>query len=233
MSLKSFLIKAKLVEPDPVEPDAAPQAAPLDFELMGASRVVPEAPAPKPPAIPQAGLEGVSNHIAENTPLESIYAVFGVPGTAFPAERLLKVLDGLRAMDPVNQRAAVAALDAADDSWAIADVLEDASRKIQALKAHLAKLNETVAVVREQEQVQKAALAKDYEGLRASIAEQMAQLQEAAQLAAAENASALAALEASTLAAMNTSQREQSRIQLEIERLDGIARHLGQAANPL
>ncbi|GAB3258909.1 hypothetical protein [Chitinimonas naiadis] len=226
MSLKNFLIKAKLVEPDPVEPAETP----LDFELIGGSTAVPDVEAPRPPAAPTAATSP-TGAIAENTPLDAIYAVFGVPGTTFPAERLLKVLEGLRAMDAANQRAAIAAMDAADDSWAIEDVLADAARKVVALKAHVGKLNEAVASVREQEQSQKAVLTRDYEALRASIAEQIAQLQAAAELAATENANALAALEARTLAASNAGQREQLRIQTEIERLDSIARQLGQPSN--
>lgn len=219
MSFKDFLIKAKLVEPDPVE-------AELDGLSLGQGELIIETAALSPNADAAAASE--SGGITENTPLETIYASAGLPASNFPAERLLKVLDGLRAMDAVHQRAAVAAMDAADDSWQIEDVLADAARKVKALHAHVSQLGTAVAAVQEQEKRQKAKLNQDYEALRQSIAEQMAQLQEAAQLAAGEHASALNALEAKTLAALGASQREQRRLQQEIERLEALGRQLGQ-----
>ncbi|SFZ76479.1 hypothetical protein [Chitinimonas taiwanensis] len=217
MSFKDFLIKAKLVEPDPVE-------AELEGASSGPGELIIETVALSPNA--DAATE--SGGIAENTPLETIYAGAGLPASNFPAERLLKVLDGLRAMDAVHQRAAVAAMDAADDSWQIEDVLADAARKVKALHVHVSRLGTALAAVQEQEKRQKAKLNQDYEALRQSIAEQMAQLQEAAQLAAGEHANALNALEAKTLAAVGASQREQRRLQQEIERLEALGRQLGQ-----
>jgi hypothetical protein len=238
VSLKDFLVKAKLVEPDePVAPNPVPPIAKVkkagDEMLVIDMEPLQQAPGqPSPAAIGPAATSGgeeAVGEIAENTPLDSIYAVFGVPATAFPAERLLKVLDGLRAMDATNQRAAVAAMDAADDSWTLDDVMADAARKISALKTHIGKLNAAVASVQAQETAQKAALARDYDALRATIADQIAQLQEAAQMAASENANAIAALEAKSLAAVSASGREQVRIQAEIDRLDSIAQQFGHA----
>lgn len=222
MALKDLLIKAGLVVDDEQDRQAENQSAPseiLEFEISE----------PAAGGRASAAAEVVeSGEIAENIAFESIYAVGRVPVIAFPAERLLKVLDGLRAMDAANRRAAVAAMDAADDSWGMDDVLADVSRKVAALQAHTNQLKTTVSSVQESERVQKAALAKDYDALRASIAEQIAQLQEALQLAATDHAQAVSMLEAKTAAAVSATQREQQRIQSEIERLNGIGPLVGQ-----
>lgn len=220
MALKDLLIKAGLVVDDEQDHQSTNRPSPkeiLEFEM--------HSPAAEGASVTleTAG----SGEIAENTSFETIYASSGVPAITFPAERLLKVLDGLRAMDATNRRAAVVAMDAADDAWSVDDVLADASRKIAALQAHVNQLNAAVSDVQERERAQKAALDKDYEVLRASIAEQIAQLQEAQQLAATEHAQAVSALEAKTMAAVGAAQREQLRIQSEIERLNGIGPQVG------
>jgi hypothetical protein len=119
--LLGMLHKAGLIEVEESPPVAAAAAPSVE-----------EAPAPvnDPPPMPPA--EG---DVQENVPLERIYADGNVPASPYPAERLLKVLNGLRAMDIGTRRAAILAIDAADDSWKIEDVLLDADRKIKALEA--------------------------------------------------------------------------------------------------
>ncbi len=67
---------------------------------------------------------------------EQIYADAGVPACPFPAERLLRLIDGLAAMDDATRKAAIAAMDAADDTWTIDDPIGDARLKAQALEAY-------------------------------------------------------------------------------------------------
>src|ERR1700730_4751396 len=93
---------------------------------------VDEAPAPVNEA---AQLPPAEGDVEENLQREKIYAEGNLPASPYPAERLLKVLNGLRAMDIGTRKAAILAIDAADDSWKIEDVLLDADRKIKALEA--------------------------------------------------------------------------------------------------
>ena len=72
--------------------------------------------------------------------LAQIYDSAGVAQASYPAERLLRLLDGLKAMDEGTRRQAIAAMDAADDTWTIDDPLHDASVKIAAIEAHAATL---------------------------------------------------------------------------------------------
>jgi len=68
--------------------------------------------------------------------LEQIYAQASVPPSSYPAEKLLRLLDGLRMMDEATRRQAVQAMDAADDNWTIEDPIRDAIAKVQALTDH-------------------------------------------------------------------------------------------------
>lgn len=72
----------------------------------------------------------------ESVKLEEIYAAEGVPASVYPAERLLRLVDGLSAMDDATRNLAISAMDAADESWTIADPLADARAKVSALQAH-------------------------------------------------------------------------------------------------
>lgn len=76
----------------------------------------------------------VEDQIALSFP--EVYAAAGVPPSDYPAEQLLRLLEGLKAMDPATQRTVVAAMDAADDAWTIEDPIRDAEYKVQALAAH-------------------------------------------------------------------------------------------------
>ena len=77
--------------------------------------------------------------------LDQIYAAGGVPASPYPAERLLRLLAGLKVMDPATRHQAIAAMDAADDSWTIADPITDATLKVSALEGHSKTLRASIA----------------------------------------------------------------------------------------
>jgi hypothetical protein len=68
--------------------------------------------------------------------LDEIYAQAGVPASLYPAERLLRLIEGLSAMDAATRLMVIQAMDAADESWTIDDPLADAHAKVQALAMH-------------------------------------------------------------------------------------------------
>lgn len=68
--------------------------------------------------------------------LVEVYANAGVPASVYPAERLLRLVDGLSAMDEATRNLAIKAMDEADESWTIADPLKDASIKLQVLATY-------------------------------------------------------------------------------------------------
>ena len=125
------LHKLGLVELDDGERELEAPAVPTEDvpPTSGAlaAESVPEAPLPPPP--------GTSGPIVENRLFEDFYAQASIPPSPYPAEKLIKVLDGLRAMQPEMRRTAVMAIDSADDTWAIEDAVLDALRKSKALEA--------------------------------------------------------------------------------------------------
>ncbi len=123
--LLRVLEKVGLVESESAPPMAADPAA----EPVIASQA-PVAAEPVPDGTP---VEAAPLPSGER-PFDQIYAEQALPAVPFSAEKLLRVLDGLAALDPGARKAAVQALDAADDAWAIDDVLGDAERKKRALE---------------------------------------------------------------------------------------------------
>lgn len=125
--MMNFLERAGLVTIDPVE-----QAAPTSE--VSAEPSVPGVPesaiSPPPPAADTPLLPGTPLN------LEAIYHQAAIAPSLYPAERLLRLLDGLSAMDEATRRLAVAAMDGADDSWSIDDPLADAAAKMAALADH-------------------------------------------------------------------------------------------------
>ena len=101
-------------------------------------------PSDEPSSVPAAAvLSEAESRIEESRSFEVLYAERGVPASPFPAEKLLKLIDGLRAMEPAVRKAAVLAMDSADENWTIDDAALDASRKIRAL-------NDTKALLAQQ-----------------------------------------------------------------------------------
>jgi hypothetical protein len=117
-----FLEKAGLVRMDTSHDDAA----------------TPPPPVPAPADEPAAASRPEATVPSNGTPLklDDIYAKAGVTASLYPAERLLRLIEGLSAMDPGTRLMAIKAMDAADESWTIEDPLADAQTKAQALAMH-------------------------------------------------------------------------------------------------
>lgn len=206
------LQKAGLVQLDEVE-----RPADIEAEVL-ASVPPPEEAAP----VSQSVLPEAESHIEESRSFEVLYAERGVPSSPFPAEKLLKLLDGLRAMDPPVRKAAVLAMDAADDAWTIDDAALDAHRKIKALKDTQSLLTQQAnsqsahalekLKAREQRQTESLAM------IRQQIGDLEALMQREVEKAAAEKA----ALQAEVKSAQEASAREAARLDTEIARLQEV-----------
>lgn len=200
-----------------VEVDAA--SSPADFEAEVLASVPDAAPAAAPAT---EILSEAESRIQESRSFEVVYAERGVPPSPFPAEKLLKLVDGLRAMEPGVRKAAVLAMDAADENWTIDDAALDASRKIKALNETKALLVQQAASqaahaqekmqAREQRQVEALA------AIRQQISDLEALMQREVEKAAAEKA----ALSAQVEAAQEASLRESARLDAEVARLQEV-----------
>ncbi len=120
----------------------------MDF-LERAGLIVEESPSA--PASAEAGQTQPSVAPAAEAPvalragatplnLAEIYANEGVPAALYPAERLLRLIDGLSAMEESVRLTAIKAMDEADESWTIADPVGDADAKVKALASHAQRL---------------------------------------------------------------------------------------------
>jgi hypothetical protein len=162
-----FLEKAGLVTRDSTEP-----VIDLSISAVAAPPAAVESPVVAPPAptvaMAQAGA-------ALN--LDEIYSQAGITPALYPAERLLRLVDGLAAMDPATRLMAIQAMDAADESWTIADPLRDASSKLEALAAHGEQLKSDLQQIELQTQGRLDAVTERQAQVVGEIRKQIAELE--------------------------------------------------------
>ncbi|MBH2009264.1 MAG: hypothetical protein I8H71_06155 [Xanthomonadaceae bacterium] len=218
----SFLEKAGLVKTDA---PAAQPVPPVDESTPDAGPE-PQSPGPAPaPATPLAQGDG--------TPLrlDDIYASEGVAASAYPAERLLRLLDGLSAMDEATRQMAIRAMDAADESWTIDDPLADAAAKVKALAAHAGRLQANLAQLERETQAQLNAVNLRQEQAVGNIRKQITELEALASRELARAAQETATHEASLKAASEQTAQELGQVMQASQRLQSLALQFGTPAN--
>ena len=227
----NFLARARLVELSEDERLAASEA---EAHTAGASAVaeadaapgrMPQESVDVSPVAPRAVAAAPSDPLAgdaEGIALADIFAAAGVPDSPYPAEKLLRLLDGLRAMDAGTRKAAVLAMDAADDNWRIGDCIADADRKISALDAYKQQLNAQLQDREQQsaEVVNQIKLALD--NSTAAIRKQIAELEQLLEREVTRAAQEATSVEAGLRAARESTAREARRMDAEIQRLREI-----------
>ena len=156
-----FLEKAGLVRMDGPPQDVAPAPPPE--------------PANEQPAAPTV-VETTSG-VAAPLKLDEIYAKAGVPASQYPAERLLRLIEGLSAMDASTRLMAIQAMDAADESWTIDDPLADARTKAEALAMHAELLQLNLQALERDTQTRIETVTARREKVVGDIRQQMAELE--------------------------------------------------------
>lgn len=204
--MMNLLERAGLVqrEDEALVPDAvqAPIEPKQEQDVPLASWLDPDGKGTPVGNVPLAEVSGLS--------LEQIYTQAGVAAANYPAERFLRLLDGLRAMDEAIRRQVISAMDAADDTWTIADPLHDASLKIAAIETHCATLRAGLTMAEQETQV---ALSGVQQRQESSVSEIRRQITELEALLARELARG--AQESATLAAALQSKKEGAQRELE------------------
>lgn len=217
-----LLAKARLVE---LSEDERAQASP-------AEQVAPIQVEQAPPAeVPSASLPAAECEIEEGKPLEEVFSLAGLTPAPFPAEKLLRLLDGLRAMDAATRKTAVLAMDAADDNWQIADPILDAQRKIAALEAYKRRLAEQVAGAEKHAGTQIAEIKTGLERTTAEIRTQISELERLLEREVTKAAQQTTSLEAGLRATREAAARELRRMDTEIARLAEIPASFAQPAD--
>jgi hypothetical protein len=192
----------------------------------------PEAVVVAPP-IPDAAVmigDAAPGQVSEDRPLEDIFALAAVAPSPFPAEKLLRLLDGLRAMDMATRKAAVLAMDAADDNWTIADPVTDAQLKISALDVYKTALTKQVDTAEANTSAGVAEIKANLERTSAEIRAQIGELEQLLQREVGKASEDATKLEAALRATRESAAREFRRMDKEIERLSEIPSTFAQSA---
>jgi hypothetical protein len=223
-----------------------PDASEID-RILGESRaMLGDAQKPGPPpsqAAPPVALDtllaqgdGVTDatgEIEEGRPFSRIYDQYQLPPCPHPAEKLLKILEGLAALPTAMRVAAITAMDAAEDAWTIEDPVLDVQRKIQALKREQERLNqraEALEAAAAAELVEQDAFLAEATRL---LQEEMARLQVQLGQTGQEVAQQKASIEARARATREARRREIDRISAEIARLGQVASMFGDGSAPI
>jgi ABC-type transporter Mla subunit MlaD len=203
--MMSLLEKAGLVRRDE---EAADPGAETAYSAEAPPEDPPEA-APAEPALP----------IAESTAmsLEDVYAAAAIPPSPYPAERLMRLIDGLKEMSDDMRRRTIEAIDAADDSWTIADPLRDARAKIAAIDRHLGTIRAGIAQAETEAGARIEATRQRSDGSIADIRRQIAELEGLLAREVARGAEELAAIESTLRTSKDGAHRE----------IDGLSRAAG------
>lgn len=171
--MMSLLERAGLVRQDDagqdsVPPDPVAESAPAP-EQFSATDTGAAAAMPMPMSAATAMPDGQS--------LDQVYAAANVPPCHYPAERLLRLVAGLNAMDEAMRRQTIHAIDAADESWTIDDPLGDAAAKVNAIEQHASGLRAGLGQAEQQAQAELTALRQRQETAVAEVKRQISDLE--------------------------------------------------------
>lgn len=228
MGFLKVLQKAGLVELDEQPVDSRPAAASFDPEPVPGSNPIPAPPAaPAPDVLPAAACA-----IEEQRSLEALYHEQAVPPSPFPAEKLLKLLDGLRAMEPAVRKAAIQAMDAADDAWTVDDAVLDAQRKIGALQQAQAYLAQQTASAQAHAQQELEQRDHQHQSAVDAVKRQIAELEALREREVEKAAADRAAIQSRAEAVAAASLRETARLEAELTRLRQIIDVFAAAPTP-
>jgi hypothetical protein len=196
-------------------------------ELMNGSQhpeaeAQPGSGAPPPPPVPSAP----PVEVVEGQDFSELYAG-QIPESPFPAEKLLRVMDGLKAMDPGTRRAAVMAMDSADDEWTIGDPLIDAQRKIQLLQSRTASLSASITQAEAQAEADLKAQEEYKQQATTTIREQIADLEAMLEAELEKVADEKAGIHSALNEKRASCTREAARYEGEIDRLASLSTIFG------
>ncbi len=162
--------------------------------------------------------------------LEQVFAAAGVAPCAYPAERLLRLLDGLKAMDEATRRQTIQAIDAADDSWTIEDPMRDAAAKVASIERHAGSIRAGVAQAEQQAKARLGDITKKQESTVTEIRRQIADLDGLLAREIARGAQETAALEAEMVARRDRANRELGELSRAAGALNGLIAQFGGTA---
>ena len=211
--IMKILAAAKLVTLSEDEASTQ-QAEPQPSETLPDEVIA--APVPPPP------VHYAASDVVEGKSFEEIFAAANLPPSPFPAERLLRLLDGLRAMDEATRKSAGRAMDAADENWTIEDPVMDAQRKIGALESYREALDAQVAANAQTVTADIADLKAAQERAIVEIRKQISELEKLLEREVQKTTEQIAGMESELKARRDAAAREGARMSAEISKLREI-----------
>lgn len=224
-----FLERAGLVKNDTPQKETVPAPS-------SAIGLVSLAVALSPDVVPHASartvVPGAPLGLGAPLNLNDIYSIGGVAPSLYPAERLLRLLDGLSAMDEATRLMAIKAMDAADESWSIEDPLADAVGKYRALTAHAQLLQDNLQALQNQTQTRLDGIAARQEQVVGDIRKQITELEALAARELSRAAADTATQQADLKAAQDQTARELDEIAQHCQRLQSLSSQFGGSNAP-
>jgi hypothetical protein len=154
--------------------------------------------------------------------LDQIYESAKVPPCPYPAERLLRLIDGLKAMDAPTRRQTIHAIDSADDTWSLDDPKRDAAAKVAAIERHAASIRAAVARDQQETQASLQDLGQRQETTVAEIRRQIAELEGLLAREIARGAQETTQLEAAHQTRRDDANRELAQLAQAAQALTGL-----------
>ena len=199
------------------EEGAPPSTEDID-RLLEESRELAGDAAPEPEVVEPRSVEPLVE-VEANVAFDALYGRLGVEASPYPAEKLLTILEAMRALDPAARKAAVLAMDAAEPTWTINDPLLDAERKMEALRTAQAELDATVGAA-EAKAASDLAAQDDYKDQASTeIRKQIADLEALLAQELTNVAEAKAQINLGLAETRNLCTQERARYEAEIDRL--------------
>ena len=220
----NFLERAGLVKKDPVS-EQVPAASHNTDSGNAAPGSDPVVPTPITSPLASAGPGLPLN-------LDEIYANGQIAPSQYPAERLLRLVDGLSAMDEATRLMAIKAMDAADESWSIEDPLADAAAKVKALTAYAQERQLSLQALQAESQTRLEAVAARQAQVVGDIRKQITELEALVSRELTRAAQETATQEASVKAAQDQTARELDEIARISQQLQGLAMQFGPPTTP-
>lgn len=224
-SLKKILQAARLIESSDPPPAPSEPAGDSDIDAIIRRAAEAESRAAAPPPMPAASAADApaTPGVEEGLDFAQIFARQGVADAAFPVERLIKLVDGLKALDPTTRRAAITAMDVADETWSMEQVLADADAKIAALRGHQRHLQGNADALVQANQARIAELESSRDTRLADLRQQIAVLEAQIQDAVGATAADIARLQSESESNKAALTRETLRLDAQVLSLEELA----------
>lgn len=233
-SLKKILEAARLIEPTDAPARASASVGESDLDAIIRRAAEADAGAPSTPREADASVETAEAveavGVEEGLSFVDMYARQSVAEASFPVERLLKLVEGLRALDPTTRRAAIMAMDVADETWSMEQVLADADAKLAALRNHQRQMQGAADGVVQANRERVAALESSRDSRLAELRQQISALEAQIQDAIGSTAADVAKLQSESESNKAALLRETQRIDAQILNLEELAAQFRPAA---